>query len=135
MFLVLDALSMIRDIRRQGWMIDIWGGALNIPQMIGGLIFIWTFEGAVVLVTNTVALVIAGQIHRRARFSRLIGLCHLPWLVVLPWFVHRLIGTDHSLWLQTWGWYVAATIAISLVFDALDVWRYTRGQKTFAWAS
>ena len=42
---------------------------------------------------------------------------------------------EHPAALQIWGYYVAAIIAISLVFDALDVYRYAKGQRTFSWAS
>jgi hypothetical protein len=134
-FLVLDALRMIQDVRRTSRAVDIWGAALNIPQLVGGLVFITSLEGQLVLAILVFTLVVAGQIHKRAPFSRLIGLCHLPWVALLPWLVHRLQTVDHSIQLSAWGCYVAATIAASLVFDAIDVYRYAKGQKTFGWAS
>jgi hypothetical protein len=134
-FLVLDALRMIQDIRRTSRAVDIWGAALNVPQLIGGLVFVRALEGQLILVTLVFTLIVAGQIHKRARFSRLIGLCHLPWLALLPWLVYRLLTVDYSIQLRVWGYYVAAAIAVSLIFDAIDVYRYTKGQKTFGWAS
>lgn len=135
MNLILDALRMIGDIRRTSRAVDVWGAALNVPQFLGGLFFIGTPEGLVVLATLVFTLVVAGQIHRRTPFSRLIGLCHLPWLVLLPWLVHRLLAHEHTLALKAWLAYVAVTMAVSLVFDALDVYRYRKGERTFAWAS
>jgi len=134
MFLLLDPIKMIRDIRSQGWAIFAWGGLLNIPQLIGGLLFITALEGQVILATIVLTLVIAGQIHKRKRFSRLVGICHLPWLALLPWLVYRLQNFEHSVALKSWAYYVAATILISLIFDVLDVYRYVRGDKTFSWA-
>lgn len=134
MFLLLDALRMIRDIRRQGLVIDLWGALLNIPQLVGGLVFIAAIEAQLILAAEIVALAVAGQIHRRQRFSRLIGLCHLPWLVLLPWLGHRLMAHDHAPMLRLWLYYVAVTMLVSLVFDLADVWRYARGQRSFAWA-
>lgn len=134
MFLFFDAIKLIRDIRSKGTAIRIWGGLLNLPQLIGGIFFIATTEGLVVLVTAIVALVVAGQIHKRTPFSRLTGLCHLPWLVLLPWLIYRLQSYDHSVLMKGWLTYVAATIFISLVLDAFDVFRYLRGQRTFSWA-
>ena len=134
MFLILDAISMIREIRRQGRAIGLWGGFLNIPQMVGGLIFVWTIEGAAILISVIVTLVIAGQIHKRTPFSRIIGLCHIPWLGLLPWLVHRLVTVELIWPLKAWVAYVAVTILISLVFDVLDVCRYARGDRTFSWA-
>lgn len=135
MFLVLDALRMIQDISRTSRAVGIWGAALNVPQFIGGLVFITALEGQLILATLVFTLIVAGQIHKRMRFSRLIGVCHIPWLALLPWLVYRLLTVDYSIQLRLWGYYVAATIAVSLIFDAIDIYRYTKGQKTFAWAS
>ena len=134
MFLLLDAIRMIREIRSKGFAIRMWGGLLNLPQLIGGVIFITTVEGLAILATSIVTLVVAGQIHKRNPFSRMIGICHLPWLVLLPWLIYRLQSFDHSVALKSWGYYVAVTILISLVFDVLDIYRYARGEKTFSWA-
>jgi hypothetical protein len=134
MSLLLDPIRMIRDIRSQGLAIDLWGGLLNIPQLIGGLIFISTIEGQAILVTLILTLTVAGQIHKQRPFSRLIGVCHVPWLALLPWLVYRLQDTEHSVPLRIWAYYVAATIFISLIFDCLDLYRYARGEKTFSWA-
>ena len=85
------------------------------------------------LVTLIITLVVAGQIHKKTPFSRLTGLCHLPWIALLPW-LNRLQTVEHTLYFQLWGYFVAAIIAISLVFDVMDVYRFTRGQKTFSWS-
>ena len=36
--------------------------------------------------------------------------------------------------LKAWLIYVLITVTISLIFDVMDVWRFLRGDKTFAWA-
>ena len=135
MYLLRDALMMIRDIGRASRVVNIWGALLNVTQLIGGLVFITTLEGQLVLATLILTLVVAGQIHRKTPFSRLIGLCHIPWVALLPWLVYRLQTIEHPVAVQIWGYYVAATISISLIFDALDVYRYATGQRTFSWAS
>jgi len=135
MYLLRDALLMIRDIGNKSRIVYVWGALLNVTQLIGGLVFITTLEGQVVLATLILALVVAGQIHRKMPFSRLIGLCHIPWVALLPWLIYRLQIVEHAVAFQIWGYYVAATISISLMFDALDVYRYAKGQRTFSWAS
>lgn len=134
MFLFADAIKMILDIRRKGGLIDLWGALLNVPQMLGGLIFIATREGQAILVTVILTLMIAGQIHKRTPFSRLIGICHLPWCVLLPWLVYRLATVEYPLPLTVWLCYAAAVIGISLMFDAVDLYRYARGDRFYAWA-
>ncbi|MEM7269071.1 MAG: hypothetical protein AAF401_07440 [Pseudomonadota bacterium] len=133
-YLVADAVSMIRDIRATGGVVGKWGGLLNIPQLLGGLLFIWTPEGAAVFICVVVTLMIAGQIHKTTPFSRRIGICHAPWVLLLPWLIHRIMAHEHGLLLKIWLIYVAATIAVSLVFDARDLWLYRKGEKRFAWA-
>lgn len=134
MFLFLDPLKMIREIRGLGGFIGTWGGLLNIPQIIGGLLFIRSIEGQVILVTAIFTLVVAGQIHKRAKFSRIIGICHLPWLAMLPWLIWRLIAFDQGPFITLWLVYVAVTVAISLWFDVFDVRKFLKGDKVFAWA-
>lgn len=135
MFLFLDAYNMIKSIRAQEGFIGVWGGLLNIPQMIGGLVFLRTVEGAVILTLVLGTLMVAGQIHKRSPFSRFTGICHIPWLVMAPVLAYRIAEHQHGPVLKTWLVYVTATVVISLVFDAMDLWRYAKGQRTFAWAS
>jgi len=125
---------MISDIGRASQAVNIWGGSLNIPQVIGGLIFITSIEGQLVLAAVIFTLIVAGQIHKRTPFSRLIGLCHIPWLLLLPWLIYRLINFPHAIWLESWLLFTASAIAISLIFDIRDIYQYSKGQKTFAWA-
>jgi hypothetical protein len=117
-----------------GGFIRIWGGLLNIPQIVGGLMFVTHLEGVVVLLTAFVTLVVAGQIHKATPFSRLTGLCYLPWFVLLPWLLGRLFTYDYSAVQTGWMIYVAATIAISLLFDVYDLVRFVQGDRRFAWA-
>lgn len=134
MFLITDAINMIREIRRIGGAISRWGFLLNIPQLLGGLIFVQTPEGLVIVATAILTLCIAGQIHKRHRFTRLIGICHLPWLIMLPWLLMRMATTDHGWALTLWLVYVCITVTVSLIFDIWDVARYMKGDKTFNWA-
>ena len=134
MHLITDALAMIRAIRAQEGFIGKWGGLLNIPQIIGGLVFLLTPEGLAVLLTNLFTLAVAGQIHKRDPFSRLTGICHAPWLILLPWLLWRIVTAPHSTLMTLWLSYVSVTIAISLVFDGIAVYRFRKGNRTFAWA-
>ena len=133
MFL-LDPFRMIADIGRASRVIYFWGAGLNIPQVIGGLIFIAHVEAQLVLASAILTLLVAGQIHKRSPFSRLIGLCHIPWLLLLPWLAYRIGNFEHTVWLELWLYYTSITIAVSIVFDAVDVYQYSKGHRTFAWS-
>lgn len=92
-----------------------------------------SIEGQLVLATAIVTLLIASQIHKRSPFSRLTGLCHLPWLALAPWLFYRLQTPNGVTMFHIWGYYVVFTIAMSLVFDISDVYRHVNGAKKFAW--
>jgi len=134
MNLITDAFKMIRDIRGTTRAIRAWGGLLNMTQIVGGVLFIVYLEAQIVLATVLVTLMIAGQIHKRTPFSRLTGLCHVPWLALLPWLLYRLQTEEHDLYFSSWGYAVCLLIFVSLVFDVLDVVRYANGARTFAWS-
>ncbi|MDP6024184.1 MAG: hypothetical protein QGG19_23300 [Alphaproteobacteria bacterium] len=133
MFL-FDPFRMIADIGRANRNIYFWGGALNIPQVVGGVFFFDHVEAQSILVVAIIGLIVAGQIHKKAAFSRLIGMCHLLWLLLLPWLIYRLAIFEHAFWFEAWLYYTSITIAVSLIFDAMDLYRYSKGQKTFAWS-
>ena len=127
-------IRMIRDIRALGGGIRIWGAALNLPQIIGGVIFIATIEGLAILVTALATLLVAGNIHRKAPFSRLISICHLPWLGLAPWLIGQMLGKEFSTAMLIWLIYVTGTIIVSLVLDIREIILYFRGDRVFAWA-
>lgn len=128
---VLDPFRMIRDIRRTlPKSVGRWGGALNIPQAVGGLVFITRPEGAMILVSWALGMMIAGRIHRHRPFSKLIGICHATWLPVLPFLLWRLAsGPELSIF---YGWlaYTVVTMLICLALDIRDLDRYVRGIET-----
>ncbi len=107
----------------------LWVGLMAALNVIGAIYFFAAIEAKVVL-----ASVIAGMIIQIAFFSakgfvRLLGIGHVFWLAMVPWLVTRLesIGLDGPL-----GYWLAAVIVIdgiSLVIDAVDVFRYLRGDR------
>lgn len=129
-----DIFVMIADIRRANPIVDMWGAALNVPQIIGGLIFIQHVEAQVVFVCVLVTLLIASQIHKRRRFSRSMALCHVPWVLLIPWLTWRLLTNEYSTFFTIWTGYAVATMAISVLFDTRDLVMYWFGNTTYRWS-
>jgi len=67
---------------------------------------------------------IAGQIHRKERFSRLTSLCHVLWLPLAPFMIEALLSADLTSWYGIWLVYVSATMTICLVLDVWNVGKY-----------
>ncbi|MBT3791127.1 MAG: hypothetical protein HN725_12975 [Alphaproteobacteria bacterium] len=78
----------------------------------------------VVAVLCVITVMIAGQIHRKERFSRLTSLCHVLWLPLAPFMIEALLSADLTSWYGIWLVYVSATMTICLVLDVWNVGKY-----------
>jgi hypothetical protein len=124
MWLISDILRMMRDLRRNAPAIYAWGGALNMPQLLGGLYFFERAEAKLVLAGVVISLMIAAQIHRRAPFSRLAGICHVIWLPLVPMLLASAMRPELGSVYRSWASYVALAMGISVVLDVYDLYRF-----------
>jgi hypothetical protein len=109
------------------WTIRLWATFYPLPQIIGGLIFIQTSAGLVILTGRILSGVIASQIHKRAPFSKLMGpVGHAHWLLILPYLAYHLMTQDLSPPLFWFVSYVIATSLISAVIDVLELRLYLK---------
>jgi hypothetical protein len=137
MRLLTDIFRMIRDITREAGWVGPWGAALNIPQFIGAAVFHSEPVALIIAAVNLLALVVAGQMHRKYPFTRLTSIVHLPWLALCPYLFVVLARTEYG-WevFHYWIAYTALTMAFSLVMDAhnLRLWLKSR-HSTFGKAN
>lgn len=115
---------MIRDLRAEIPRVGRWGFMLNMPMWLGGLIFVQRPEASATFVLNTIAVLIAAQIHKRNRFSRLTSICHVAWLPVLPFLISALLRSDEPVAFRGWLLYTVVTMAISLALDVRNLMLY-----------
>ncbi|MEX0345840.1 MAG: hypothetical protein AB3N20_13020 [Rhizobiaceae bacterium] len=116
--LFTDPVDMVQGLRREaGPGINLWGPSLLAPQAVGGLYFIQTPEGVTVFVSLVAMLMSAGYIHRHAPLSRLIGVCQVWWVLIIPWLTQQALAQETLSLFSVWLWYVTLTIIISLVMD------------------
>jgi len=115
------------------WTIRLWACFYPLPQIIGGLIFIQTLPGIVILAGRIVSGVVASQIHKRSPFSKLMGpVGHAHWILIVPFLVYELATQDLSPALFGFVSYVIATTLISGVIDVLELRTYLkRGHVEF----
>ena len=67
------------------WTIRLWACFYPLPQIVGGLIFIQSLPGLVILLGRLLSGVIASQVHKRTPFSKLMGpLGHAHWVLIGP---------------------------------------------------
>ena len=107
----------------------LWVGLMVALNVIGAIYFFGAIEAKVVLAAAIAGILIQTAIFGAKGFVRLLGIGHIFWLPLVPWLSTRLesIGLDSPL-----GYWIAAVIVvdgISLVIDAVDVFRYLRGDR------
>lgn len=62
-------------------------------------------------------------------FTRITGLGHALWIVLVPWLISRLDLSEGITPLQAWMLATIAVNGISVVIDAWDVVRYVKGDR------
>ncbi len=89
----------------------------------------WAIAGAI-FVINIPMVIAMRAVYEEVGYTRLLGLPHLVfWTPLLVWLVLRLRAERlPGPWRQV-AWVYAASIAVSLAFDAADVARYLAGER------
>lgn len=109
------------------WYIRLWATFYPLPQIIGGLIFIQTLPGLVILLGRILSGVIASQIHKRSPFSKLMGpVGHAHWALIVPYLIYTLATQSLSPALYAFICYVIATTLISAVIDIRELQIYLK---------
>lgn len=125
-------MTLFRDIRvwfdamgTLPWPIRLWACFYPLPQIIGGLIFIQTLPGVVILSGRVLSGIVASQIHKRSPFSKLMGpVGHAHWLLIVPYLVYELATQNLSPPLFWFVSYVVGTTLISGVIDVRELQTY-----------
>ena len=101
-----------------------------------GLAFIGHVEAQVILGVTAAAVVVQALIYGRIGFTRILGTSHLLWIPMFAWIATRVDGIAADPALATWLVALAATNAACLIVDAVDAWRFYRGDRAphYTWA-
>ena len=104
---------------------------LALVNLAGGLYFFATPEGKFAIAAMIGAMMAMQIIFAKYGFVRLVGLGHiLFWVPFVAWNIWLLQSRDDAvdnfrIWLMT----VSILNSLSLVLDAVDVWRFYRGER------
>jgi len=74
-----------------------------------------------------VAMALGMALAERHGFTRLLGVMHLPWLLLVPRALASIPGSSGGL--RTWLIALVAADCASLLLDALDILRYLAGDR------
>lgn len=103
----------------------LWLVAINLACVF----YIQHIEAQVILIVALAAVLLQAAIHKRVGFVRLLGIAHVFWIPMLAWMATRADHIAANPGLRDWIILLAATNALSLVVDGIDVARYLRGER------
>ena len=115
------------------WTIKAWAILYPLPQIIGGLFFIQTLPGFVILAGRILSGITASQVHKRVPFSKMMGpIGHAHWLLIVPYLLYELSTESLSSPLSWFVIYVLGTTLISLALDVGELIAFSkRGHEEF----
>ncbi len=109
------------------WTIRLWACFYPLPQILGGLFFIQTLPGFVILAGRVLSGIVASQVHKRSAFSKLMGpVGHAHWLLIVPYLVYELATQELAAPLFWFVSYVVGTTLISAVIDVRELMTYLK---------
>jgi hypothetical protein len=123
-------ITFMKGVLRSPLAIQLWLLLMAAANGVVPLFYLDRLEARVVLGTFLIAATLMFALTARFGFTRILGLAHAPWLVLLPYLLTRLgdvpAGDLFGVWLRG----VIVVNGISLLFDAADMIRYARGERT-----
>ncbi len=110
-----------------GW--RMWLILLMLINMVIPLIFIQSPEAQITLLLFFVSFVIGLTLFRYQGFTRLLGLMHAPWFLLIYYLIGTLGQTSLNSFFGTWIRAVILLNGISLILDTCNVFRYITGER------
>jgi hypothetical protein len=106
-----------------------WLGLLVVANLIAPLFFFETIEARVVSGTFLLGGLLMIGIFAALGFVRLLGIGHVLWIPMIAWLLTRLDHTGSGSLFGYWIFAVVALNGVSLIIDAVDVYRYIKGDR------
>ena len=116
--------GFVVDLMKQPLWIRIWVPYLVAINLLS-LLFWGEPQSRVILVVFILSSMLMMVLYARFGFEKILGLGHILWIPLLAYLLMSIpaaAGT-FKLYLAV----LAASIAVSLAFDIVDVWTYVRG--------
>jgi len=107
----------------------VWVGLLMAVNMIAPFFFMATLEAKVVLATMMASAGLMMFIFAQKGFVRLLGLGHILWVPLIVWLLGRMNFEAPASVFEQWLLTVIVLNGLSLVIDAVDVFRYLKGER------
>lgn len=102
---------------------------LLIGTNCGALLFVQSNYAQIAILAAVAGAITMMVIYASHGFVRLLGIGHIFWIPMLPYFVTHMPDPTSNPSLYMWMTVLIATNCISLVIDAIDLTRFFRGER------
>lgn len=121
-----NPLGFFVDLLRQPMWIPVWVSCLAVVNLLS--LRFWDEPLArIILVTFLLSAMLMMALYARFGFEKILGLGHVLWVPLLPFLLASIPGAENGF--QAYLVVLSISIAISLAFDAVDVWKYFAGRR------
>lgn len=121
-----NPLLFFADLAKQPLLVSVWVGILALAN-ITSLLFWPAFLVKVILVTFIVSAVTMMALYSHFGFEKILGIGHVFWLFLVPYILLQLPHTAGIFF--AYLVVLSAILSISLVLDAIDVWKYLHDSR------
>jgi hypothetical protein len=116
-----NPLLFFSDLARQPLWISIWVTILAVAN-IASLLFWPAPLAKVIFITFMLSAMTMMALYSYLGFAKILGMGHVFWIVLLPYILLQIGQVDGGFFVYLVT--LAVLLSISLVFDAMDVWKY-----------
>ncbi len=118
-----------KGVLRMSWPVKIWLLLLVAANAVAPLFFLQRVEAQAVFAAMMIGATLMSLLTARFGFTRILGLGHILWIPLVGWLAFRLgqIPADDAFGMWIRG--VMLLNTVSLVIDAVDVFRYAAGDR------
>ena len=118
-----DPFLFFSDLAKQPLWVSVWVAILALANFVS-LLF-WSAPLAkVIFITFMVSAMTMMALYSYFGFEKILGIGHVFWILLLSYILLQLVHVDGRFFLYLVT--LSVLLTISLVFDAIDVWKYFR---------
>ncbi len=115
------------DLVKQPFYVSVWVAILALANFVS-LLF-WSAPLAkVIFITFMVSAMTMMALYSYFGFEKILGIGHVFWVFLLPYILLQFVHVDGKFFLYLVT--LSVLLTISLVFDAIDVWKYFHDNRT-----
>ncbi len=114
------------DLAKQPLWVSVWVAVLALVN-IASLFFWPVFLAKVIFVTFMLSAVAMIALYSYFGFAKILGIGHIFWVILLPYILLQVAHTDGAFFVYLVV--LSVILTVSLVFDAIDVWKYFHGER------